>query len=70
MLRANWDVVDEIVRVLLEKKEMDFDDLEEVFEKFGKKKKYPSAAAVEAGVAKIGLDAPLLAASEEKSEEL
>lgn len=70
VLKANWDVVDEIVRVLLEKKEMDFDELEEVFEKFGKKKKYPSAAAAEAGAAKMGLGAPLLAASEEKYEEL
>lgn len=38
VLKDNWVVVDDIVKMLLDKKEMDFDDLEEIFEKHGKKK--------------------------------
>jgi cell division protease FtsH len=38
VLKENWAVIDDIVKMLLETKEMDFDDLEEIFDKHGRKK--------------------------------
>ncbi|MCL2143907.1 MAG: AAA family ATPase [Endomicrobia bacterium] len=46
LLKANWDVVDAIVKRLLVDKEMDFDDLEETLDKLGKKRKYPQPEAL------------------------
>jgi cell division protease FtsH len=54
VLKENWDVVDDIVKMLLETKEMDFDDLEEIFDKRGKKKEtLPVPSIMQADNAKI-----------------
>lgn len=68
VLKENWDVVDEIVKILLDKKEMDFDDLEEVFDKFGKKKQSASIATPENGNAMLGNNNTVLVNSEENKE--
>jgi len=36
LLRKNWDIVDEMVKRLIEKEELDYDEIEEIFKKYGK----------------------------------
>ncbi|MDR2426359.1 MAG: AAA family ATPase [Endomicrobium sp.] len=68
LLRQNWDVVDAVAKRLVIDKEMDFDDLEETFEKFGKKREYPAVEVIAAESAKIDGGGTVFANSDENCD--